>query len=164
MEVRRREYMTPEVQIALRAELTRDEGKKLFVYDDATGKPIVKGTTVIGNPSIGIGRNLAGRGITDAEADILLIDDMESVEEDLTPLIPWISSLSANRQCVVYSLYFNTSLGNPHHFVTSGWPRFLAQMQAGDFDGAAKNLETSKPWAIEVGARSGRLSNFVRNG
>lgn len=157
--------MTPDVQTVLRAELTLDEAKKLFVYDDATGKPIVKGTVVLGNPSIGIGRNLAGRGITDAEADILLIDDMEALEEDLKPLLPWVASLSANRQCVVYSLYFNTSLGNPHHFVTTGWPHFLAQMQAGEFETAATNLETSQPWATEVGrGRVGRLANFVRNG
>lgn len=157
--------MTPEVLASLRAELTMDEAKKLFVYDDKTGKPIVKGTVVIGNPSIGVGRNLAGRGITDAEADILLIDDMEALEEDLTPLLPWLSSLSANRQCVVYSLYFNTALGNPHHFVTTGWPHFLAQMQAGDFAAAATNLETSQPWCTEVGpGRAGRLANFVLNG
>lgn len=155
--------MTPETQIALRAELTRAEDKRLFVYDDATGKPIVKGTTVIGNPSIGVGRNLAARGITDGEADILLIDDMEALEEDLTPLLPWVVSLSANRQCALYSLYFNVALGNPHHFIAA-WPHFIAQMQAGQFDAAATNLETSNPWATEVGARSGRLANLVRTG
>lgn len=155
--------MTPEAQTALRAELECDEAKKLFVYDDATGKPIIKGMTVIGNPSIGVGRNLAARGITDGEADILLIDDMEALEEDLTPLLPWIAALSANRQCAVYSLYFNVSLGNPHHFIAA-WPHFLAQMQAGQFEAAAANLETSKPWCTEVGARSGRLANLVRTG
>jgi hypothetical protein len=157
--------MTPDVQSALRAELDVDEAKRLRVYDDATGLPIVKGTLVKGNPTIGVGRNLAMRGITDAEADILLIDDMEALEEDLAPLLPWLPSLSARRQCAVYSLYFNTALGNPHHFVAAGWPHFLAQMQAGQFEAAAVNLETSEPWATEVGpGRVGRLANCVRNG
>ena len=106
---------------------------------------------------------LAG-GISSAESDYLLANDMDALEADLAPLLPWLVSLSPNRQCVVYSLYFNTALGDPQHFVTHGWPHFLSQMQAGDFEAAASNLETSEPWATEVGARSTRLANFVRNG
>jgi hypothetical protein len=35
------------------AELMRDEGTLLYVYDDATGLPIVAGMLVKGNPTIG---------------------------------------------------------------------------------------------------------------
>lgn len=156
--------MTPEVADALRAELILAEDKRLLVYDDATSKLIIPGTLVKGNPSIGVGRNLSGRGLTDAESEYLLANDMDALQADLAPLLPWLDTLSANRQCAVYSLYFNTSLGNPRRFVTAGWPHFLRQMQAGQFDAAASNLETSQPWASEVGARATRLANFVRNG
>jgi lysozyme len=148
----------------LEKEITLDEADKLFVYDDATGKPIVKGTLVKGNPTIARGRNLAGRGISRAESEYMWANDLAALEADLEPLLPWLGNLSANRQCAVYSLYFNTALGNPQHFVTAGWPHFLAQMQAGEFEAAATNLETSQPWASEVGARSTRLATLVRNG
>lgn len=157
--------MTPEVEAVLRPELSGDEGERLRVYDDKTGKPIVAGTLVVGNPTIGKGRNLASRGISSAESESFLANDMAALETDLAPLLPWLPSLSPNRQCAVYSLYFNTALGSPHHFISAGWPHFLAQMQAGEFEAAAKNLETSEPWATEVGpGRVGRLADFVRNG
>ena len=40
------------------ARLTDEEALRFVVYDDATGRPIVPGTHVIGHPSIGIGRAL----------------------------------------------------------------------------------------------------------
>lgn len=156
--------MSPELEDAIHAELMGDEGKVLRVYDDATGKPIVKGTTVQGNPSIGIGRNLAGRGITDAESEVLFTNDCEQGETDLSPLLSWLKDLSINRQCAVYCLYFNLSEGNPKHFLAT-WPNFLQQMQAGDYEAAAQNLATSQPWAGQVGAgRVGRMVNLVRYG
>lgn len=38
---------------ALTTQIKADEGLRLAVYDDATGKPIVAGSRVIGNPTIG---------------------------------------------------------------------------------------------------------------
>jgi hypothetical protein len=152
------------LEAALHAELMGDEGKVLRVYDDATGKPIVRGSTVVGNPSIGIGRNLAGRGISDSEAEVLFSNDCAQGEADLAPLLPWLSDLSVNRQCAIYCLYFNLDEGNPTRFVAS-WPNFLAQMKAGQFEDAATNLSTSQPWASQVGAgRVGRMVNLVRFG
>lgn len=156
--------MNPDVQAALRAELYADEGLRLKVYDDATGKPIGPGSHVIGNPTIAVGRNIYARGLSKAESEMLLSNDEGACEAELVPLLPWLPTLSANRQAAVYSLYFNTGLGNPDRF-TAKWPHFLAQMQAGQFDVAATNLQTSQPWATEVGpGRSARLSNFVRYG
>lgn len=155
--------MTPDVQAALRAELHGDEGTKLFVYDDATGKPIGPGTVVKGNPSIGTGRNLFARGISYAESEMLLSNDEACCEADLVPLLPWLPTLSANRQAAVYSLYFNTSVGDRHRFV-AGWPHFLAQMGAQQFAAAADNLQSSQPWATQVGPRALRLANLIRNG
>lgn len=157
--------MDPAVKAALSTELNGDEGRVLKVYDDKTGKPIGPGTTVIGNPSIGVGRNLSGRGITPAESDMMESNDIDQCEQDLLPLLPWLPNLSPARQVAVYSMYFNTAEGNPQKFVgPHGWPTFLAQMQAGQFDAAAQNLRTSVPWSTEVGPRSGRLANLVQYG
>lgn len=155
--------MNPLTEAQLRQELRGDEGEVLRVYDDKTGRPIGPGTAVIGNPSIGVGRNLTGRGLTQSEAEFLLTNDIAACEAELAPGLPWITSLSPARQTVIYSLYFNTGLGNPARF-EAGWPNFLAQMKAGQFAAAADNLESSQPWATEVGPRAHRLGELVRFG
>ena len=155
--------MTPELLSALHSEIAYDEGIKQFVYDDATGKPIVKGTTLQGEPTIGIGRNLAARGLASNEIEFLFDNDMLQCERDLAAAMPWVASLSQNRQVVMYSLYFNMYLGNISKFMT-GWPNFLAQMQQGEYAAAADNLETSQPWASEVGSRATRLAEWIRAG
>lgn len=155
--------MNPTTAAQLRAELRGDEGEVLRVYDDATGKPIGKGSTLIGNPTVGVGRNLSGRGITQAEAELLLSNDLTACETDLAGPLPWITNLTPGRQTVIYSLYFNVGLGNPARFLAK-WPNFLAQMQAGQFVQAADNLESSQPWATEVGPRAKRLGELVRFG
>jgi len=37
-------------------QLTRHEGLRLAVYDDATGKPLEQGDTIVGHPTVGVGR------------------------------------------------------------------------------------------------------------
>lgn len=155
--------MNPLTEAQLRAELRGDEGEKLKVYDDATSLPIGPGSLVKGNPSIGVGRNLTGRGLSLAESESLLSNDIADCEAELAPSMPWITTLSPARQTVIYSLYFNVGLGNPARF-RAKWPNFLAQMQAGQFAAAADNLESSQPWATEVGPRAKRLGELVRYG
>jgi hypothetical protein len=52
---------------ALVTQLAGEEAIKNFAYDDATGDLIRAGSIVSGNPTVGIGRNLASDGITDDE-------------------------------------------------------------------------------------------------
>lgn len=155
--------MNPTTAAQLRAELRGDEGEVLRVYDDATGKPIGPGSQVIGNPSIGVGRNLTGRGINPAEAEVLLSNDLTACETELAGPMPWVTNLTPGRQTAIYSLYFNVGLGNPARFQAK-WPHFLAQMQAGEYAAAADNLESSEPWAQQVGPRAIRLGELVRYG
>lgn len=155
--------MNPTTEAQLRAELRGDEGDVLKVYDDATGKPIGPGTLVKGNPSIAVGRNLSGRGVTQGESEYLLTNDLADCERELAAPLPWITTLTSGRQTVIYSLYFNVGLGNPARFQAK-WPHFLAQMQAGQYAAAADNLETTEPWASEVGPRAHRLGELVRYG
>jgi lysozyme len=155
--------MNPLTEAQLRQELRGDEGEVLKVYDDATGKPIGPGSTLHGYPTVGVGRNLAGRGLTMAEAEQLLSNDIAACESELAPTLPWITTLTPGRQTVIYSLYFNVGLGNPARFEAK-WPHFLAQMQAGEFAAAADNLESTQPWATQVGPRAHRLGELVRFG
>lgn len=155
--------MDPATRAKLELELRGDEGERLKVYDDATGLPIGPGSVVKGNPSIGVGRNLSGRGISRAESQNMLDADCDQCAADLGPHLPWVTTLTAGRQTVIYSLYFNVGLGNPLRFLAR-WPHFLAQMQAGQWEAAASNLETTQPWASQVGPRAHRLAELVRYG
>lgn len=147
----------------LRAELRGDEGEKLKVYDDATGLPIGPGTLVKGNPTIAVGRNLTGRGLSLAESEMLLTNDVVACEAELLPTLPWITNLSPGRQTVIYSLYFNVGLGNPARF-QARWPHLLEQLKAGQYGAAADNLESTQPWASQVGPRARRLGELLRYG
>jgi lysozyme len=155
--------VNPATAALLRQELRGDEGEVLKVYDDKTSRPVGAGSALQGNPTIGVGRNLAARGISQAEAELLLTNDLAACEADLAPGLPWITTLSPARQTVIYSLYFNTGLGNPARFEAK-WPNFLGQMKAGQFAQAADNLESTQPWASEVGPRAHRLGELVRFG
>jgi hypothetical protein len=59
----------------LSAQLRRDEDEKQFAYDDATGKTLLKGDTLRGNLSIGVGHNLTANGLSQKARDFILADD-----------------------------------------------------------------------------------------
>ena len=75
------------------AELTRDESCRLVAYDDATGAPIKPGTTVKGHCTIGVGRALDARGISPAEAQYLLSNDIAAFTLGLQRAYPWFNGL-----------------------------------------------------------------------
>jgi hypothetical protein len=54
------------------------EGVKYRVYDDANGKEIKAGDTLVGHPTIGVGRNVAsdGLGLTIDEINFILVNDI----------------------------------------------------------------------------------------
>lgn len=142
----------------LLAELERDEGLRLRVYDDATGLALKKGDTLKGLPSVGIGRNLVDVGISADEARAMLKADVDRAERDLDRSIPWWRALSDNRQRVLLNLCFN--IGLPRFL---GFKKMLTACQRGDFDQAAFEL-TASLWAEQVGARARRLATLMMHG
>jgi lysozyme len=99
----------------LREQLARHEGKRRFVYDDASGKPISTGTFVRGKPTIGVGRNLAEKGLSDDEIDYLLDNDIKDAIAD-AQTFRWFDSLDPVRQAVIVELCFNMGLGKLRTF------------------------------------------------
>lgn len=128
------------------AELSRDEGRKLKPYVDTVGKT-----------TIGVGRNLSDVGISDAECDALLQNDIARTVAWLDRNIAWWRGLDPIRQRVVLNMAFNLG-GNLLTFVNT-----LAAMQRGDYGAAADGMLASK-WATQVGARAQRLSQMMRTG
>jgi lysozyme len=139
-------------------ELQQDEGLRLFVYDDATGQPIVPGSRVVGHPTIGYGRALDVAGITEGEAATLLANKLISLQVYLEKL-PWYIALDDVRRGVILNLSYNMGVSGVEQFT-----RMIAALQMSDWDTAASELTHSK-WVTQVQrSRSLRLINQLKTG
>jgi lysozyme len=139
--------VTDDERTTLIAELRRDEGVEPFPYVDTVGKT-----------TIGVGRNLTDRGLSDDEIDYLLQNDIDLCIDDLNRGVPWWTALTPTRQRVLVNMCFN--LGWPR---LRGFVRTLAAMRRGDFKTAAEGMRSSL-WAKQVGARAERLAQMMERG
>jgi lysozyme len=137
--------------------LVEHEGLRLAVYDDATGKPIVKGTEVIGNPTIGVGRLLTeDRGISNGEAKMLLVNDLQWVVEKAESYGFW-HRLDPVRQMVICNMIFN--MGNRF----DQFKKMIAAIEVGDYIEASAQMLDSN-WARTVKGRAVELAEQMRTG
>jgi lysozyme len=139
----------------VRESLMGHEGLVLKAYDDATGRVIHPGTAVKGWATIGYGRNLVGRGITLAEAEILLDNDLRVVETELNRHFPSWRTWPEARQWAVFELGYNLGVAR---FVAN-WPNTVAAIHAGNWQQVAATLSGSK-WRQQVG--DGRALPIIR--
>jgi len=131
----------------LRSMLVLHEGLRLKPYKCTAGKT-----------TIGVGRNLDDRGITQAEAFALLENDIDDVCRELDQVWPWWRQMTDARQQVLADMCFNLGLGRLKGFVNT-----LAFMKAGEYDKAADGMLASL-WASQVGTRAQRLARMMREG
>ena len=136
-------------------ELRRDEGEKLYLYDDATDKPIVKGSSVEGIPTLGVGINVTF--LYPEESKWLLENRRNRAIADLTTVVSWYSRLDDVRQRAVTNLYFNIP-----SFVH--WPNFMRLMSASLWKDAATELRNTHPWIDEVKQRGIRIADMIETG
>lgn len=129
----------------LKADLIRDEGRKLKPYRDTVGKL-----------TIGVGRNLDDVGINSDEANYLLNNDIARTCAALDAALPWWRNLSDTRQQVIANMAFNMGIATLLQFKNT-----LAAVQAGRYEDAAEEMLASK-WAGQVGGRAKRLANMMR--
>ena len=123
------------------------EGVEKTVYNDSEGIP-----------TIGVGRNLRDRGLSDDEIDYLLSNDIDIVVDELDKVMPWWKDLDEVRQRVLCDLVFN--LGMPRF---SGFKKSISYMKQQMWYQAADELLDSK-WARQVGRRAQTLSEMMRTG
>ena len=145
-------------QTLLVSELTRDEGCRYWVYDDATGFLLRPGSSTKGHPTIGIGRALDVRGISPDEAQMLLANDIASFTLGLQQQYTWFNNLDDVRQRVLVNMAFNLGLGGIKTF-----PEMLRSIGARDYAGAAREMRKSA-WYREVGDRGVRLAHAMDTG
>jgi lysozyme len=139
----------------LAEELTRDEGRRLKLYKDSNGIW-----------SIGIGRNLQDKGISESEMMFLLKNDIAEHIGLLDKYLPWWRKMDEVRQRVIANMGFNLGIGpSPEH--PKGklleFKNTLAAMERGDYDAAANGMSASA-WAKQVGIRATRLVQMMRSG
>lgn len=132
----------------LRRIVEHDEGLRLKPYKDTAGKL-----------TIGVGRNLDDVGISEAEALVLLSNDLTRTEADLDRLIPWWRTLDDVRQEVLADMGFNLGVAE-----LATWHITLGYAQKGMWAAAAAEMRNSQPWASEVGQRAQTLAAMMETG
>jgi lysozyme len=131
----------------LKALLERHEGRRATAYRDTMG--------VI---TIGVGRNLVHKGLSDAEIDMLLDHDLAEIRQALQQRVPGFETLDDVRQAVLIDMAFNLGLQG-----LLGFKRTLLAVQRGDYQAAARGMLASK-WALQVKGRATELAAMMRSG
>jgi len=127
-------------------DLIRDEGMRTDIYEDTVGKQ-----------TIGVGRNLTDRGISEAEAMFMLTNDIEIVEKELDTRMSWWKTKPADIQLALANMAFNMGVPTLLRF-----HKMLAAIIQDDNDTAAEQALDSK-WAEQVGARARRIAELIRS-
>jgi len=126
--------------------LKRHEGLRLKPYLCPEGKI-----------TIGFGRNLEDMGISEKEAEMLLMSDIERCYEELD-VFSWFHDLDQVRQEAMVNMLFN--LGLPTFLEFKRTLKFMAE---GAYSQAAVEMLDSK-WANQVGDRAKELAYMVETG
>tara|TARA_R100000951_G_scaffold87864_1_gene75832 strand:- start:474 stop:899 length:426 start_codon:yes stop_codon:yes gene_type:complete len=128
-------------------QLIDHEGLKLMPYKCTADKL-----------TIGVGRNLEDRGISEDEAQYLLQNDIEIVERELLAAQPMVSMLDPVRQRVLVDMGFN--LGLP---ILMKFQNMWDAIEDENWEEASAQMLDSR-WAKQVGRRAVRLADAMSTG
>jgi lysozyme len=125
-------------------QLTTHEGLRLKPYLCPAGKL-----------TIGIGRNLEGKGITKQEAVMLLENDIQECLDDLIPLFDAFDTLPEPVRQVLVDMRFNLGPGRFRQF-----KKMIAAVNTRNFPQAAAQMKASR-WYLQVGKRAETLTAMM---
>lgn len=128
-------------------QLRRDEGFGAKPYRDSAGKT-----------TIGFGRNLDDVGISEAEANYLLENDVGNAIGRLRHNLPWVDSLDEARFGVLVNMCFNLGIQGLLQFRD-----MLGKTQQGLYDEAAAAMQDSV-WYHQLPIRAKRLVTQMQKG
>lgn len=120
--------------------IRRHEGFRAYAYDDDSGQPLQPGMALRGHPSVGYGRCLDLKGVTEREAEMMLETDLNDAFAGVVRFAgDALDGLGPVRQAVLVDVAVNVG--------TTGLMRFT-QLQAailrGDMEAAAVELLDSQ--------------------
>jgi len=131
----------------LKRQLIDHEGLKLKPYKCTSDKL-----------TIGVGRNLEARGITEEEALLMLDNDIVYFEEQLRRRFQNFRDITPCRQAVLVNMAFNLGVNGLLKF-----KNMLIALINEDFDEAAAQLLNSR-YAEQVGKRAHELADQLQTG
>jgi lysozyme len=152
--------MTPTVFARAKLQIQPEEGVRLHVYDDATGRPIVAGYTVRGVPTIGYGRALDHHnGLRLDEAEALFDRDLAERLRELERAYFWYRTLDDVRKVAIVDMSFPLGVDG-----IAALKRFVIALADGDYERAASLLLETK-FAQDVReTRAERIAGEIRTG
>jgi len=127
--------------------LKKSEGFQAKVYKCPAGKL-----------TVGYGRNLEDRGITQFEAEYLMMNDVEDTEKELSNRLSYWNRIDRVRQEVLIDMGFNMGVGGLLKFVKT-----LGFVEKGNYRQASEEMLRSR-WAEQVGNRAIKLSQVMKSG
>ena len=122
------------------------EGKRANPYVDSVGKM-----------TIGIGRNLTDKGLSEDEIIHLFNNDVADAIEDVRHCFSCYDQLSRPRQMVLVDMAFNMGRDSLSKFV-----RFIGAVHREDWQDASNEMLDSK-WAEQVRVRAIVLARMMRD-
>ncbi|SMC43775.1 lysozyme [Desulfocicer vacuolatum DSM 3385] len=125
-------------------QLTKHEGLRLKPYHCPAGKL-----------TIGIGRNLEDKGITEKEAVMLLENDIEECIADLNKVFKGFELLPETVQLVLVDMRFNLGPGRFRKF-----KKMITAVNDLDYPRAAAEMKDSR-WYTQVGQRARTLVKMM---
>ena len=131
----------------LHEELKRDEGVRLMPYKDS-----------VGLLTIGCGRNIEERGISEDEMEHMLTNDIAIAVKDCCQIFSAFASHPAVVKRALVNMSFN--LGAP---TLRKFRNMIAAINAREYDLAATEALDSR-WAKQVGQRAQRIASLLRKG
>ena len=141
------------IHLNLLNQLRRHEGLRLDPYKCSEGYL-----------TIGYGRNIETNGISEAEAEFMLSNDLIACESELKDE-GWYNQLDETRRAVVLNMAFN--LGKP---TLLKFKKFIGALSDDDYETASKEMVTGSDgvspskWASQVGSRAYELADQMRTG
>jgi lysozyme len=127
---------------------------QLALHEGRRAKPY---TDTVGKLTIGVGRNLTDKGLSDSEIDYLLMNDIRECTDDLKTFL-WWDDLDEVRRNVLIDMRFNLGPSRFRQFKAT-----LAAVAMGDYVTASDQMLKSK-WAAQVKGRARRLARMMSTG
>jgi|TARA_R110002020_G_scaffold37645_2_gene113508 lysozyme len=131
---------------SLKEQLIRHEGLRLTVYDCPAGYK-----------TIGVGRNIEHKGITESEALYLLDNDIGYFTEQLEDNLIGFQELPEDKKAVLVNMAFNLGVNGLLKF-----KNMLAAITEERWEDASSEMLNSR-WADQVGNRAIELSEIMAN-
>lgn len=136
------------VRQVLKKKLVGDEGWKRKIYKDS-----------LGVWTIGCGRNVVDRGLSDLEIEMLLNNDIDQAEKDAVTVFgdsfyAWVDA----RQVAVLNMVFNLGINRFKGFI-----KMIAAIKEEDWERASQYALESL-WAKQVKGRAIRIAKMMKDG